>query len=326
MANSPEQSGSVLNNECFRPSKINDPFRIDLIDGHRFIAIDAPGAHEIDDAIRIRRLRGGFLMQVAIADGTKLAEESNRHIVEKAINKRENRYCRDKVTRRILPKAVSGQLSLQKGTNDALVISQKFTDEGEKFGNTEIFPALVNIKRTTYQAFGQDCVRKYQNEITNPYTDFYEIFRRTRNFRPKSIGNIIRERGIAGLSQRIVSASMILANISLAQWAQTNSVPILFREFSEDKEIDEDDYTPIHANYSPNPELHCGIPGFNDGVVYTHATSPLRRAADLVNHLQVAHALANNEAPFSTEEMKAIIINLNKRPKKTKKTEEVAIN
>ena len=293
----------------FEPSKISNGDRVDLSTGQPFYAIDGPDAHEIDDAIQITRRKGGFLVQVAIADGLKLADDNNSSFVDGAILKKQNKYYGDKVTRQIIPQEISNTLSLRTGENDALVIRQWLDDQGGNGRPTEIFSAKVKIIRTTYEEFGQQNAKKGP---TDTYFDFYRNFRDWRGFKEKTLGRIVEQKGPASLGVRLVSSAMVLANTAVAQWADEQHLPIIYRCFSADEYRDEDAY---YAHYIANPFPHMGIPGHKDGIKYTHVTSPLRRTADLLNHLQIGHLLAKKTLPYTQPELAIISAKLNPPPK-----------
>lgn len=307
MGRSPE--AFATNPPVFEPSKISNGDRVDLNDGLPFYAIDGPDAHEIDDAIQIIRRKGGFLVQVAIADGLKLAEYNNSSFVEKAISKKHNKYYGDKVTKQILPTGISDALSLKTGENDTLVIRQWFDNYGYTSRPTEIFPATAGIIRTTYEEFGR------QSSKTGPlgaYFDFYENFRDWNGLRKKSLGQIVAQKGPASLGISLVSSTMVLTNIAVANWADEQQLPIIYRQFSTNEYADDDISPEInYAHYVANPFPHMGITGHKDGVKYTHVTSPLRRTADLLNHLQIGHLLAKEVLPYSQPELATISAKLN---------------
>lgn len=282
-----------------------------------FFAVDDRNPHEVDDAIRIDRLKnGGFLVESAIADGGQLA--GNNELVDEAIRKRHNRYYRDEVTRAILPNECVDRLQLKNGYNHATVIRQKFTKTLEQQGDVEIFPANVKVATMDYKGFGRQCLLEMTKpDHPAPFVDFLEKFRAERGLKRRAINPDSSPGNIRRHSIRMVGTFMVLANMAFAQWANQNDVPIIYREFPDGKQRnDDEDYiegNPIYANYTPDLLPHHGIAGFDSGILYTHVTSPLRRAADLLNHIQLTHALAKKEVPFNKNSLDEITVHLNDR-------------
>ena len=116
-------------------------------------------------------------------------------------------------------------------------------------------------------------------------------------------------------SQLVVSELMILANSSLASWAQERGIPLLFRtqdvalpkEFSgvwtKPEEIARVVKHLPAAGLEAEPRPHAGL-----GVsVYASLTSPLRRYADLVNEAQIVHYLTQGKARLDQDEMAALL-------------------
>lgn len=283
--------------------------RTGLTNNPPFFAIDGPHAHEIDDAIQISRLRGGFLVQVAVADGLKIAEEKFEERIEKAISRRQNKYYGDRVERRILDEDITEDLSLRTGSNDALVIKQWLGSDGQYGRPPEILPAKVSVERTTYENFGN--LYDYKGPTKN-YFDYYQQFRANYGLKQQHNWMIVDKKGPESLSKQVVRSAMILANIAVGQWAYKNKVPLLYQHFPVVEDANEGLPTQAgYASYVASPFLHYGIPEFKEGVIYPPTTSPLRRSADLVNHIQIGHHIAGKQLPFTRSDLEIISTRLN---------------
>lgn len=293
----PHETLKALSNiSGFWPTEIDEHQRVDLTEGPPFLAIDGPNPHEVDDAIRIDRLRkGGFLVEIAIADGFKLDGEPNSSIVGNAVALRHSTYRGDSVIRQMLPTVVTKLVELRPGINDALVIRQKFNADGERQGDADVVESKVRVLPTRYRDFGVELRRDQgPDDPTNSFLRFYENFRRWRGLKERKIGDC--DTTAEMYAKRIVATSMVVANIAVAEWAKANDLPIIFREFFP-RELDEDTAFG-RASYTTVPTPHFGLAGYADGIDYTHVTSPLRRASDLINHLQIGNFLAGTQLPY----------------------------
>jgi exoribonuclease R len=89
----------------------------------------------------------------------------------------------------------------------------------------------------------------------------------------------------------MVMRAMILANKEIAKFAQEEEIPFLYRCHSEPQNGGRADL----AFYSEVPFSHAGL----NLPVYTHFTSPLRRAPDLINQRQLLAHLEGKSYPYS---------------------------
>jgi exoribonuclease R len=172
-----EQLDHLASIGIFRPSQLNDATRIDVShEPEPFIAVDCTYAHEIDDAIRVKRLRGGaFIVQAAIADGSQLSDTPQ--LVEEAITKRESTYSYRHIVKSILPFGVIRELELRQPVNRALVVSQRFSKDGEQIDEPEITPSIVRIRRANLHDFAWehfDNARRSQYD--SPMVSFNKVF------------------------------------------------------------------------------------------------------------------------------------------------------
>lgn len=282
--------------KMFKPDGLNDDIRADLTD-RPFLAIDPANATEIDDAIRVTRHRSGsFTVEVAIADASQVI--GHDQVIDDAVDMRASSYDLP-FTVRMLPKSVTTNLNLEGYTARALVVSRHYTRDLEPADDVSLRPASITVNNVSYQEFGQCSRRAYDPNQEDPMIQFQRKYRQMHGreyISPRDIGDA--ETG-AKFAYKLVATYMVLANIAVANWAEQCQVPILFRNF-DPQEYENRDEIAV-GTYSTTPNTHAGIKSIvAEEATYTHATSPLRRAVDLVNHLQIGSRLGGLELPYST--------------------------
>lgn len=112
-------------------------------------------------------------------------------------------------------------------------------------------------------------------------------------------------------SRAIVEELMILYNRLMAELGTQNAIPMVYRNISQF--LDEDDpNAPVlgsQAYLSTDPGYHPGI----GATSYLHASSPLRRFADLLNQAQVVAHLRGEKMPISRDDMQQHIPSIESR-------------
>ncbi len=310
----PQQPGAPPDTNVFAPTGLNDQARVNLIEQGPFLAIDPRNPHEIDDAIRVRRHKsGGFLVEVAIADGAQI--DPNSQLLQTALKNRNNRYSENgEVTRSILPPSVVWTLELAEGIQRALVITKAFSRDGEPLDGVGLVPALVELQTTDYASF----IRKYFerpiiDRDTPPIIALDRLIRNPGQRKQRELRSLGGELKNKAYGERVVATYMIVANMAVASLMnEERSIPFIYRDFNADEEDLERGACrpmPVRAVYTTEPLGHSGIVR-GETPLYTHVTSPLRRAADLIDHMQLGHKLAGKEAPFNSSDLASFAASL----------------
>nr|MBP7310595.1 RNB domain-containing ribonuclease [Candidatus Cloacimonadota bacterium] len=99
-------------------------------------------------------------------------------------------------------------------------------------------------------------------------------------------------------ARMMVEELMIIFNSRLAELAMANGLPVIYRNVNRYGGTGNESY-PSQAYLSTLPEFHPGI----GSAAYLHATSPIRRYTDLVNHYQILALLEGKAAPFSEDDL-----------------------
>ena len=306
---STEQLDALAEVGVFRPNGLNDDRRVDMTD-RPFLAIDSHHPWEIDDAIRVSYQKsGGFIVEVAIADGSQFHPDD--WLAQRAISRRMSNYTRSFVRGSMLPGLVVKELELSdRSPHRALVISEKYSADTQSLGPPEIVPATVVSESLRFKEFGVNYLRHFGNQARSlPVVAFDRSFRKERQIHYASPAVLGGDADPVDFSSRLVQTYMILANMAAARWCADNNVPILYRRLSKDETVWDEEPTPkeiVRAKYTPLPGKDKNMYRYSGTETsYTHFTSPLRRAVDLINHIQVGHLIAGQEPPFSAAELTA---------------------
>jgi hypothetical protein len=284
---SPDQLNTLTTEfGLFRPSGLNDQLRVDLTRGDDFVAVDCRGPKELDDGIRARRTKtGGYLVQVAIADGTQMPHDSPD--VAEAMRKKKSSYAISAPVS-MLPQVCIQQLELsgKSRPQKALVYESKHDTDAQPIASPDIYPAWVNIKTYRYGEFSTRYLR--ERSVRAPIIQFDRLSTEARGSSeyhlPVALGGLI---GNADFAMRLVQNYMIQTNFGFATYARQGSLPMLCRLFSSVEAawgIAQTDHTLYVMGADLPPE----------GVPYARGSSPLRDAKSLANHLIVGRSLAGD--------------------------------
>lgn len=120
-------------------------------------------------------------------------------------------------------------------------------------------------------------------------------------------------------SRQLVAEMMILAGEVAAHYGKTNNIPLPFRGQPQPELPPEEELLQLPAGIvracamrrcmpksemSVSPLRHAGL-GLDN---YTQATSPIRRYSDLLTHFQLKAHLRGDSPPFSSEELKEVMM------------------
>lgn len=296
--------------------------------------IDGYTSKDLDDGISLSKKGDNHLLQVSIADvaefvtpGTELFAESMRRV--------ETRYFAG-FNDPMLPRIVSeSKLSLWPDSlKPAITFDIEINPNGETVDFQIRETAFQSLRKMNYEEFDKILKKKDGSEEYVLFSEMAKlanfllerrrakgalaIYDIKKGIYTNEEGTILPlEKGMAHVSNIVIQEFMILTNISLAWYHAKNDLPLLYRNHvprqsaPKRSEILEQINIAIlnldhldalrnrgslwfsKAVYNPTIKGHFGL----NEPVYTHVTSPIRRVADLINHVLIkSHLHSKNPA------------------------------
>ncbi|MEI6090760.1 MAG: RNB domain-containing ribonuclease [bacterium] len=322
-------------NKMFIPEKLlkNRP----IVEGY---TIDGATSKDLDDGINIRRNGENYSVEVSIADVAQFVRMDSE-LFNIAFERVETRYMLD-FNEPMLPRILSEyKLSLLPNKpNPAITFDIEVSNDGEilDFGIRET--AFHSLNRLNYAQFDQILEQKEdspEREVFRLMAEFSDkllearrnkgalaIYDLTKGIYTNEEGVILSlSKELAHKSNIVVQEFMILCNKGLAMYCAKNDLPLLYRNHTAklntpDRKIileqistvlEEPQYLTAlkeravlwfdRAKYSPMVLGHYGL----NEAAYTHATSPIRRIADLINHQLIKSFLNKTNKSYTNEEL-----------------------
>lgn len=257
-------------------------------------AIDPPGSSEIDDAIDVvfdeddagRHAR----ITTYIADAALVGAYPN--IVTQAAERGFSTYCGPN-RQSMLPKYVIEQLSLGAPLEDgvpAIAVRMKAYKHGATLCDIE--RVRVKVRSMTYRQFGY--IALTGNKKAHDIVTASKMLSRKGNFDATLAQNTD--------PHNVVAQHMLLTNRLVARSMRSFDMPFIYRD-QQPRNVDKVNYAMY--NDIPLPHESLKVPQ------YCHFTSPLRRFADLANHINLAAIMDGKSPTFGTKETKEIATHIN---------------
>jgi exoribonuclease-2 len=310
-----------------------DDGRKDLT-GLNVITIDDASTKDIDDAISITQILGGYEIGVHIADVAAWISP-DAHLTKEIFKRTTSTYLPE-FTIPMLPRELSEEaLSLHPGQKRK-TISVIFTvNEKYEIQKTELLRSIITSKkRLSYDEVDAQLEdEKGDPDLLHLYnaTLAHESKRRKAgaikfskpdvNVKVDAEGNItIAKYDEQTPARQLIAELMVMANIAFAKYAQDNGIPSVFRcqepiaqeiDLKRTKPAEEETTLPGRPQVNPSylsskPARHASLAA----AAYTQVTSPIRRASDFVTQTQIANHLASGKIVWSAPEVNALIQNI----------------
>ena len=279
-------------------------------------AIDDVSSHDPDDAISYR----DGILYVHIADPASVIAFDSEVDLE-ARSRGENLYLPEKISH-MLPLEATERfgLGLQERSR-ALTFEIRMNE-----GNPELikfYPSLLTVKRRTYEDANEVLENPQWQELQRQLVMFKENRKAAGAvfIRLPEVNIFVDDEGVIHFSpcpvtpeREFVANCMLITGAAVAKWAAENDIPMPFvrQEPPDATPIPEEEAT-LCSMFALRRSCHPGttdtIPGLHAGLglePYTRVTSPLRRYADLLSHMQLRRYLAGEELLTSDELTEAL--------------------
>ncbi|MBI4861175.1 MAG: RNB domain-containing ribonuclease [Candidatus Riflebacteria bacterium] len=289
------------------------------------VTIDDPETEDIDDALSLERIPGGFRVGIHIADVAEFVAESDP-LDQEALRRALTIYLPDRKIQ-MLPDTVSVRVaSLVAGEVHAALSVMVDLDETGAVLSYELTRSAIRVKsRLSYeQVDGQ----------LGTHPDFAallqlaELLKRRRIEAGALVFNVPDVKVRAAPDGRVtvsrtpndtpahllVSEMMILANRLVAGWLLENRIPGIYRsQPPPDEPLTIQGYDPVtfyrvrrqikrtETGTTARPHSGLGIPA------YTQMTSPIRRYSDLVIHRQIRGVLDGRPPCYTEDDVRSIV-------------------
>ncbi len=242
--------------EAVSKEKLTLAGRVDLRNETIF-TIDSADAKDLDDAISLKEIEGGYILGVHIADVSHYVR-ANSSIDKEAIERGTSVYFTDKVVP-MLPEALSnGACSLNGGVDRYALSCFVTLDSSGSIVSTELVSSVINSKVRGVYAELNDILEKNENsEFYQKYAhvidDFYKMMELYKILKAKSEARgamelesdeakiILDKRGMPidivkrerGESERLIEQFMLCANEAVATYLYNMSMPCVYRVHDE---------------------------------------------------------------------------------------------
>jgi ribonuclease R len=307
------------------------------------VTIDPPGAKDLDDAIWVEPVHDGWLVTTCIAN---VAEQvSLRSTIESAARARlATHYYRDG-NRPMLPRVFAEErASLLPGKPRPVVVMQAFVGRDGVVGSPRVTVGeFVSVGQLSYEEVPS--VLRTEGDHTQMLMAAERcasvLLARRRSKGALAIydtkhgwatteDGALRKVGYrAVVGYHIVHEMMLLTNKLFSEFAYTHQIPILYRNYEsradrssillmlsemlDQPEVAIDEYRRSisgqlqRAEYGATSRGHFAL---NVGH-YCHATSPIRRYADLVTQRQIVAHVRGQHLPYSQADLQTLAEEIN---------------
>ncbi len=305
------------------------------------VTIDNEGTRDFDDALSFERLPDGVRVGIFIAD-VAAAIDRDSPLESEAFSRSTSIYCPDAHIPMLPPLLSEDALSLVEGVKRPVMAFFVEFDEQLQVRSREICRATISVhKRLSYNEAdalmcdssdaGSEQLRSLLlglwdivGEIEARRLDAGAIQFSRREMTPK-IGEdgrvVLEEANEDTPAHKLVSELMILANESAALYAREKGMALVFRSQEPPEVALEAQGLDIVEGQAreffrrsflkrsvtgtePLPHFGLGLRA------YAQLTSPIRRAADLINQRQIASMVETGEPFYSRDEVSTLIARL----------------
>lgn len=298
------------------------------------LTIDDASTLDRDDALSLEQTEKGLRVGIHISDVSSYVSDNESPILREAISRASSIYCPGDIIHMLPPCLSEDRLSL-KADEERRAISHfvEIDTKGELLSYSLERTSIKVKENLSYEDANKILCDedRASSEAAIALKNLWEVagqheMQRSNNgavqFNRRDSIPALDDSGKVILKAatdetpgfKLVSEMMILANNVAARFAKEKNLPILFRgqetpenlDFINDESVEEGPAREYFfrsqmkpSAVSVTPSSHCGL-GLSE---YAQVTSPIRRASDLLNQLQISRTLDDQPAFFTAEEL-----------------------
>ncbi|MCB5251538.1 MAG: RNB domain-containing ribonuclease [Candidatus Cloacimonadaceae bacterium] len=284
---------------------------------HSAFTIDDEDSLDYDDAISLQDTAEGYRLGIHVSNLAQYLD-AGQPLFDLARQRVSSLYLSSGVIPMLPPEFSQVQFSMIQDQEKAVLSLYTDFDSELRPGKTQILAQKIRISENiSYKALDKDSGKPLFSMLYKMAESLKAL--RDPEERAESrryIYNFILQNGML-ISKKIdlhsgarqmVEEMMIHYNSSLAQYAKTQRLPLLFRNISRLGSAEND--TQLSSAYLDTRA------GYHPGIgteAYLHATSPIRRFVDLVNQMQVQEHISQGQACFSEDALQSMIPDIEQR-------------
>ncbi|MGI6525188.1 MAG: ribonuclease catalytic domain-containing protein [Bdellovibrionota bacterium] len=320
--------------DLLHPESLSDypdaAHRLDLTNLNTF-TIDDATTQDMDDALSIERIQGGYQLGVHISDVASLLH-FDTPLDKEACSRATSFYFPSGQIPMLPAKLSHDTCSLIVGRDRPCLSCLFELDEAFNIKEARVVPSIINVKhRYSYEEVdtlledgAEDLNMLYQATVSNETKRFknggFKVNKREVYVELLDDGIIkLIEVDENATSRAIVGESAIMANEAMANFAAANNIAVAYRgqPAPDDDQISSENLPEGAAkDYAARAQLKPSTLSFEPashhtlGIsAYIQATSPIRRYIDLCNQRQILSFIRDGKPQFSKEEFKDVIAN-----------------
>lgn len=285
------------------------------------ITIDKEPAPDKDDGIWVEKNWKNYTLQVSIASITELFWVTSP-IFQEALKRMTSIYFKDSHVYHMVPNPISIDAASLNDKEHRLTLTAEFEiNENFEVVRSDIFPSIFFNKQATDHF-------QFRDSITDVSSWNYEIFaimhelarwlfnrrnseQRIDRFDDADERIVVWERiawhSNSHIASFVIQEFMILCNTEVLKFCKEEGFPSVFRNHMPDYQWRELPTRLQNAYYSTNAEFHRAL----DLPTYWHFTSPIRRMADHVLHINLLAHLLKNDIPIEKDDLWSLLGILN---------------
>lgn len=284
---------------------------------HSAFCIDDEDSLDFDDAISLQDTLEGYRLGIHVSN-LALHLDAEQALFDLARQRVSSLYLASGTIPMLPPEFSQAQFSLVQGQEKPVLSLYTDFDAELRLVKTQIIAQKLRISENlSYKAVDKD----FAKPIFSLLSKIAESLKTQRdpeeraegrryvyNFSLKKGELVSKKVDLHSDARQMIEELMIHYNRSLAGYAKTQHLPLLFRNITRLGSVE-------YENQQSSAFLDTTA-GYHPGIgtdAYLHATSPIRRFVDLINQMQVQNHLTHGQTCFTEDALQSMIPDIEKR-------------